>query len=299
MAAPTQPTPTTIVTEALNKYGIKVPTTAQLTRATDYGLELTKDTIWMFGKKWKSLLTTVYLKVVANQVLINLPTDFETFKDLTLLDGLQRGQIGVAPTTTSIPLQSMDSNPGQGQLGSQAVIGFETADATLVSGQSSTITAVNGAGTTLTLAPALSAAPTQGDSILIQDRQYPIDVKWIGEYDDLFYPTVKGYPMKAFQQQDATVGKLLFDRIPDRLYFARLRYYASLQMLDLAGTRYTTVLRRWKPVLVQGVYVWLLEDNSDDRLKDQMMKFTNMLKILVGREIDGVNQSDLQREVTD
>lgn len=299
MAAPTQPTPTTIVTEALNKYGIKSPTAAQITRATDYGLELTKDAIWLFGKKWKSLLTTVYMKVVANQVILNLPTDIEEIKDATLLDGLNRGQVGAVPTTTSIPLQSMDSNPTSGSLGSQAVLSYETSDATLVSGQSSTITAYNSATNTLTVSPAFSLAPTQGDAVLVQDRHYPLEIKWVSEYDKLFYPTIKSYPTHAYHQPDATVGKLLLSHIPDKSYFIRLRYYASLQMLDLAGTRYQTVLRRWKPVLVQGVFAWLLEDNSDDRHLSQLNKLTGMLKILVGREIDGVNLSDMQREVED
>lgn len=297
MAAPTQPTATLIVTEALNKYGIKSPTAAQLTRASDYGLELTKDLIWLKGKRWKNLLTEVYLKIIANQVVINLPTDFEDFKTITVMDGLIRGAVTGVPTTTSVPLTSLTSTPTSAQYGNRFIVSFEGAVAGLTGGQVSTLISVS--GSTATVAPAFSSAPATGDAVLISDRQYPADIKWVGEYDTMFYPSVKSYPTEFYHQPGATVGTLLLNRIPDQMYYARLRYYASLQMLDTAGTLYTTILRRWKPIFVQGVYCWLLEDNSDDRFMAQYNKLTQMLQVLTGREVDGINQSDQQRTVED
>lgn len=297
MGAPTQPTATLIVTEALNKYGIKSPTPAQITRASDYGLELTKDLIWMKGKRWKSLLAETYLKIVANQTIINLPADFEDFKTITVMDGLIRGAVTGSPTTTSIPLTSLDGTPSSANYGNRMIISYQGADSTLTSGQGTTLTAY--AAPNATVSPALSSAPASGDTVLISDRQYPANIKWVGEYDEMFYPSVIAYPTEFYHQPGTTVGTLLLNRIPDKVYYARLRYYISLQMLDTSGTRYSTILRRWKPVFVQGVYVWLLEDNSDDRFNAQMQKLGDMLKILVGREVDGVNQSDMQRTVED
>ena len=76
MAIPTQPTTTNIATEALKLYGIANPTTAEVTRAVTYGLEMVKSDLKDMGLEWGFLRKISYLPITAFHSKVQMPTDF-------------------------------------------------------------------------------------------------------------------------------------------------------------------------------------------------------------------------------
>jgi hypothetical protein len=88
MAIPSAPTATTIVTEALKrKLNGGTPTAAQITRATDYGLEKVKRDIMLICQSWRPLVTTATSVTVAGTATVDNPVDLEQHIEVTLDEG--------------------------------------------------------------------------------------------------------------------------------------------------------------------------------------------------------------------
>ena len=105
MAIPTAPTAATIVTEALTrKLNGGTPTAAEITRATNYGLEKVKRDFMLLTKKWKPLMQTAYDITKSDVAKYPLPTDCEAMISVGLIYGDHTGLLqdadGTAKTAT-------------------------------------------------------------------------------------------------------------------------------------------------------------------------------------------------------
>lgn len=317
MAGPTQPTATTIVTEALARYGVKSPTAAQISRAITQGLEYTKDLICLRSRKWNVLRFKSYYQVGPKQSIMRLPSDLGSITRIGVWDSdnyMLMGSPNVASQTT-IKLNNSETRTAS-QLEGKWIVFDSTAGSELVGAglvgvlpvYVSQIVRYTASTKSASVYPPVKYLGTTYSSYSILGYKTPVSVKMASEYlDDIHFPEIPGRPTQAYINDytewdtnavvDINGTSVQFDYTTDKCYTFEILHHLDLQQIDLSDARYNNVLRKWKALLTQGVFVWLLEDNSDDRMINQQEKFGNMLSILGGQEIEGYDVSDLQRTV--
>src|SRR6185369_8308026 len=87
MAIPTAPTVTSIVTQALKRATLRVPTTAMITDATDHALQEVKADLMLKAPTHPNLLTTATTVTTRGQQRYTVPSDYNVQQSITLLDG--------------------------------------------------------------------------------------------------------------------------------------------------------------------------------------------------------------------
>lgn len=293
MSAPTDPTLTTLCTEALKKAGHNSPTSAQITHAGDYYMEEIKADICLLSRKLKSLEITAAIPIPAGKRRFDRPTDFGMDLTLTLLDGTQTGT-AQSGSTSSITLAATATSAERDVLGRDILITSGTG----VNGFSHA-TAYNTSTKAATVYPNFTTAPSSDSGYLIVDRNYPIEIgpAFRGDLNSTPYNVQR--PSMAYPIGDESNGDFFFDSIPDKAYGLRMRYFVDLQTLDLASTRMTTLYRKWRTFWIQGVMAKELQMRDDERAALEMRKYEQGLSALIGREAPGLDLSTLQVTVSD
>jgi hypothetical protein len=256
MAIPTQPTATLITTEAYKIMGISSPTTAQITRATDYGMEIVKSDLKDLGLEWDFLRTTGYLVTTVGVGHVQLPTDFAKLISVRIMEGSHRGTAS-AGAASNITLESTYGG-GSDTVGKYIVITGGTG-----SGQSRQIKSYDSSTRIATVDSAWTTNPDNTSTYLIVDTFRELDHKNLYEASSsLTLPNRPGSPQKAFIKSDAAEGDIYFDVTPDKLYGIQVEYYADILKVDLSSTLYSRILRLLNGLFIQGVLVWLLQDDA-------------------------------------
>lgn len=264
MAIPTQPTSTTICTEAWKLLGVASPTTAQITRATDYGMELVKSDLKDLGLEWDFLRTTGYLVTTVGVNNVQLPTDFAKLVSAKIMDGSTR-QTAQTGASTTITLASAYAG------GSDTVGKFIILTGGTGSGQTRQIKSYVSGTKVATVDSAWSTTPDSTSTYLLVDTFQELSHKNLYEASSsLIMPNVAGKPTKAFIKSDSAEGDLYFDKTPDLLYGIELEYYADILKVDLSSTLYNRILRLLNGLLIQGVFVYLLQDDVRTTLERQV-----------------------------
>lgn len=263
MAIPTQPTATTITTEAYKLFGINTPTSAQITRATDYGLEIVKSDLKNMGLEWDFLRTTSYLPMTVGCSYVQLPTDYAKFLSARLIDGSSRGTAQSA-TSTTITLASTET-AGSDLVGKWIII----TSATTGSGGARQVTAYSTSTKVATLESAWDTTPTGTIVYLVADTWKELTHRPVFDYNSILNPTQPGTPSMCSIKSDAAEGDLYVEKSPDKIYVIALEYYADINKIDLTATLYSRILRLLNALFIQGVFVWLLQDDTRAVLETQ------------------------------
>lgn len=262
MSIPTQPTATLITTEAYKLFGISSPTSAQLTRATDYGLEIVKSDLRAMGLEWDFLRTTTWLPMTVGVSYVQLPTDYAKLISARILDGTRgTAQSYSAPTLT---LATADSG-GSEYVGRWVVITSATAG----SGQARQIKAYDSTTKAATLESSFDTAPTGTIVYLVVDNHTELDYRPVFDYNQLIQPGMAGKGAMCAIKSDSAEGDLYLDKAADKVYAIELEYYADINKIDLSSTLYSRILRLLNQLFIQGVFVWLLQDDSRMTIETQ------------------------------
>jgi hypothetical protein len=296
MAIPTQPTKTTISTEALRRfYNGATPPATEVTRAEDYGLEKVKRDIMLIGKKWRPLETLAWDITKEGVSKYTLPSDYEAIKSVTLLDGDHTGLLtGVDNVTTLAYTLAADEDITEEQaVGSYLLItsGTGVKQAVQIDDYSTTTKVVTGA-------EAFATAPVVGDGYMVVNWQRDLDIQPMVRREGITYATKTGKPTTCFISADSTYGHIEMYECADDVYGLRIRYFADLLRLDITGTLYSTLLRRWAGVFEQGVYVWKLGED-DDRYKTEWGVYDSMLRKLAAADLEDYYNPNLQIQVSE
>ena len=296
MAIPSQPTSTTIVTEAYKLYGISSPSTTEITRAIDYGMEWAKNEIWRVSHSWEPLKTVYYHPISEGLSKYTNPTDFDSHLSLTLLRGDHTGILSATSSTTTIFLaadEDASADDIEGHL--IAVITapslYQAAAAQCYLYNSSTNTCNMGSG--------YDSAPTGGLTYIIINYEKNLDEHPIIRRDKTYDWHTKSEPYAYFPISNTTYGEFELYPTPDRVYIIQHRYYANLLRLDLSGTLYSTILRRWQWIFTQGVFVWKLKQSDDSRYQNEYTQFKIMLSELRNKDSGMLDLTNLQATVSD
>jgi hypothetical protein len=284
MAAPTAPTAATLVAEALTRfYNGGTPDSAEITRGISYGLEKIKRDIMLLGKTWRPLLVTVYRTLTIGKSHYDNPSDFEANFSVNLMSGSHTGtaQAGAAGTITL----AADEDATVGRI--EGKYCFITGGAGV--DQARVVYDYNEATKIATVSENWATPPDNTSVYLICDTVQPLMPMDQATYQQYPYPGKKGTPKRYTSIETATCGQIAIYPVPDAVVGIQRKYYADLMQVDItegATTLYTAILTRWADVLEQGVYVWKLGED-DDRWSNENSLYQDMLKALMGRDLDG------------
>lgn len=299
MAAPTAPTLATIVAEGLAKAGIASPTSAQTSRGQDKFMEEIKNDIWMLCKELRTL-NQIAIQVATNgQSLYSFPTDFSSCQNVILMEGATRGT-AQAGGSTSITLAAADTSAETAVLGHEILIYSGTG-----SSQLRTCTAYNTSTKVATVSSAWSTNPDSTSKYIIIDKYTDLKELPVWEFDKLQYSRELGTPSHYFPMGDSDDGEYYIWRNPYNYsaptipYAFKVRYYANLMELDLAGTTVTTMYYRWRNVFIQGVMAKQMQSVKDTRATQEFNEYKRMLSMLVAKETYGTELQSLQMRVVE
>lgn len=292
MAIPTQPTASTIATEAFQLYARRNPTSAEITRVTEYGIELVKSDIMDRGSNWDFLRTVSYQPITQYISTYQSPTDYKKLISVRLLKGTRSGtaQTGAATTLT---LASTDSG------------GAETAGKWIL------ITGGTGANQALqckmyvsatkvaTMETSWTTTPDNTSTYLVVDTFEDLDLHTVYDRSFVTNPGRQGQPHSVFHLADATEGDLVLDCSPSLTTYAlELSYYADLLKMDTdtsTNPRYARVLRLLNGLFIQGVYTWLCQ--QDARYQIQRPLYEQKLQRAEGLYLYPNNESNMHSQV--
>lgn len=290
MAMPTQPTTTSICTEALTRYlNGATPTSADITRAGTYGFEKVKRDIMNLGRSWKPLISTCYDLTVEGIPQYSNPADFEKDFSVGLMTADREGLLSAVASASSVTLE-VDEDAIKTEVVGKLLL--------LTSGtyakEAQFVSAYNSTTRVCTMETAFSGAPSVNDGYMIVNSifdLYPLD---LALYDQFQHFGKTDEPKRFTQIPDGSVGKLALKPIPDDVYGIHRRYYVDLMKLDTTSTLYNTILRRWAGVFEQGVYVWKLTED-DDRYAAQNEMYQAMLMALMASDMEGFDPAALKQ----
>lgn len=290
MPIPSAPTLAEIVSEGLNKGGESSPKSALTSRATNQWINEIKNDMWAIGKKPKILHVTAYGIFNQGQSKYSNPSDFSSDLSLTILDGNVRGTAtGGSAATITLAADDISSTD---IIGKEIVILSGTGQASW-----SQIVSYNTTTKLASVTPNFTTAPASGSGYLIVDREYPVQSVPVFQRDAVPRVPYNGIADQFFPIGDEDYGEFILNKAPDKVYPARLRYYANIMRVDTDSQLFSTVLQQWRNVFTAGIEFKQLDDNDDDEATKAEARYNRYLAVLTrayGFEISG-----LQDRVTD
>lgn len=292
MAIPTQPTAAIIVTEALSrKLNGATPATADVTRATSYGLEMVKRAIMNMGHLWKPLILTTYDVSIEGVSRYANDSDFEKYVSITIMEGSQTGTLSAVTDSQNFVLAADEDVSKENAEGKFLLITSGTGV-----DQCEQIDDYTVSTKAVKLRAGYSTEPDTSSTYLICDEFRELEIKPMFRREGLVDYGRKDKPSMAVTYPDSTYGYFELYPVPDAVYGIKKTYFSDLRRLDITGDLYSTLLRRWAGVLEQGVYVWSLGED-DDRYPRESAIFAGMLQGLRARDLFMMDESNLQRTV--
>ena len=293
MPVPSNPTLEELVEEGLAKAGETSPDASMTARAEDVWMEEIKNDIWQLGKKPKSLHITSYGVFSQGQSRYSNPSDFSSDLSLTILDGSVRGT-AQAGSVSSITLAADGPTDETQVIGKGIIVLSGTGQ-----GSYSQITAYNGSTKVATVVPNFNTAPSSDSVYMVVDKEWPVEQRPVFEYDTQQNFPVNGIADRFYPVGDEDYGEFILNKAPDKVYGARLRYYANLMKIDTSSTLMSTLYHRWREIFVEGIRFKKIDDEDDDRSQTAEERYRRKMQAIIGRETYGMDISNLVDRVTD
>jgi hypothetical protein len=295
MAVPTAPTATSIVTEALTrKLNGAPPISADITRASSYGLEKVKRDIMRISRQWDPLRKEYYTIVTEGKSRYSLPGDCETILSITLLDYTHEDAFSAITSKSSLTLDAAEDLVEDDAEGHLLIIYGGTGE-----NQGAQIAHYSPTTKVVTLTNDLISTPATAASYLIADdykllNAHPsIRAEWISQRFEKMKPS--NYIVGPYSNTDDTQYFELVE-VPDKTYGLKIVYHADLRRLDTATNLYDTILRRWADIFEQGVYTWALGED-DNRYEREFQVYTKFLQDLKARDGYMMDQISIVRRI--
>lgn len=297
MAAPTAPTLVSLTTEALKKAGHSNPSSTQLTRAQNEFMQEVKNDIWMMGKKLKPLFKMGVLTLTEGQSRYSNPSDYASDMVMDVMFGTHTGTAQTG-AVGSVTLAATEDIGGTDIIGKDIVITSGTG----VNSMSQCVT-YSTSTKIASVSPNFTTTSANGDGYMVVDTYHQLIQKPDWENSRRSSTVEQGEPLYYYPIGDADYGEFILHPVPytsdSRVYAVRMKYYANLLTLDLAGTLMATLYDRWRNLWTQGVYVKQLQSDDDNRALAEEQKYFNLLQAMIMRETYGLDMSNLSCTVSD
>jgi hypothetical protein len=264
MTTPTDPTATSLTTEALKKIGVTSPSATELSRSATWVQELFND-LWMRAfRDGNTRLVSLQNETVQistkGKNSIDLAEDFDEEISVVILDGNYRGTCQTGSTSTTAKLSSSETVTAATAIGKLLLITGGTG-----SGQYRRITDYDATTKIATVESAWTSTPDTTSTYLVVNNPKQIDEDNVKVLDENNLAASIGRPT-GFAKFNR---KMYFDRPFDlSTYGVFYKYFMNINQVDLtegASTRITRLYRNWHTVLDAGLQWKALADKDDAR----------------------------------
>lgn len=292
MSAPSNPTLSELVAEALKKAGEYDPSTDTVDRAEDKWMEEIKQDIWRRGKKLKNLMITSHGVATIGKSRYSNPSDYSSDLSITLLDGNIAGT-ATAGGSASLTLQAGDGSTEELIIGKDLLITGGTGLASL-----SRIVSYNESTRVATVSPNFKSTPASSSTYLIVDYEYEVKSEHMSNYQ-YYVQTYRDRPTIYFPVGDEDYGEFIFNCPPDKAYGIRFNYYANIMKMDLSSTWLSNLYLQWRNVWIHGIMWKKFQDANDDRESMYFQLYNKEINDLVNLETYGADISNITDRITD
>lgn len=295
MAAPTSPTLTNIVSEALQNTGLTTSTTQYTTfktRAETYWAEEIKNEIAERTKILKNLHTTGIKKIFRGISRYSFPTDYARLLSARLIYGINQrtAQTGGA---SSITLASAETVSSDFMLGREIAILAGTG-----SEQIGTVLSYDSSTKVATMNSAWTTTPGASSEYMIVEEYTKLETREVWEFDNIANPIGQQQPSQIHILGDNDYGEFQLDHAPDKIYAAYLRYFVNLMTVDLASTLMTTIYQKYRNVFLTGIEAKALKNRGDNEYPARLREYRDALSLMIAAETIGTDTSNLQTTVS-
>ena len=286
MAKPTNPTLTSLCTEALRKTGIGTPSGTLLTRAEDEWMEEIKNDIMNTAYKEGSIKFAT-LADCDHQISTtglnrySFPSNFLTEDTIEILDGTHT-DTATAGGNTSITLAADEDVSEEGIVGKKILI---------VSGTSAeSLRRCIAYSTTTKIVTVDSAWDTNPDATsvyLINDTTHKLKEWSLDDFTDQTNRFTVGRPQYYHKFCDRVNNYFFFDKPPDKsTYGIHVYYYLNLHDVDLTEdtTLISKLYQNWHGVFEAGILWKAFFDADDDRVTNAFLNYERAKKNLIMQE---------------
>ncbi len=274
MAIPSDPSVTSIVTEALRRGGRTTPNSTQIVAAIEHQFREVKSDITQRSSRHQALETQIAIPTFDGQSRYTWPTDADDIRSITLVTSDSTtywqgaAQTGAATSITLHASFSQDPSDVKGKFVFLPVTGqiaqiLSYTNATKVAGLDRTWVTNPGVGTSYHIG-------------LQHDKIYSMDKPW--GYDTLTAPFGRGTPRRA-----ALVGREIWtDVAADKTYVLWVDYWSNLDRIDEVGAVFLRHLRDYRSLWIQGVTVKTMQRFDEDRYQSELQVYGDMLNAYAG-----------------
>lgn len=291
MSAPTLPTIDDIVEEGLSQAKNNNPSSTKLARAKNEWMEQIKNDISRLARRPRWLQITSHGILTRGRSRYSNPTDFGHDLSLVLLDGSVTGT-AQAGSSSSITLQTGSTVSESDMVGHDILVTAGTGVASL-----SQCTAYDTSTLVATVTPNFNTAPGAGSTYIVVTNEYEVSPGHV-RVSDASKIVSRGLPETFSQIGDEDYGEFVFDRPLDKSYGARLRYYADIGRLDLAGAHIQTLYYKWRNLWIAGIKAKELAENDDTEAGAAENAYRGHLNLLRADQY-GMDLNNLQAKVVD
>ena len=291
MAAPTDPTLATIVSEAFKKVNIDSPSSAKTTRGQDYFCEEVKDDIWRrkdrFGRsvRYKTLQSEDMIITTVGISKYDWPSDFDELISISFLDGTHTGTASAGAAGT-ITLESGEDASESDVVGNYILFTGGTGAKTygqITTYSTSTLIATPGAN--------WSTAPSTDTTYRIINNIQELEEEGMEDMGTLGTSFSTGDPNSFAKIYEDENDRYILDKAPDASTYGLLvRYYVNIHKIDLAGTLMTKIYRNWRDCLVYGVATKIAESEDDSKYAVLKGEYEARVSDLIAKEVPYSNQ---------
>jgi hypothetical protein len=254
MAIPSDPTVSTIITDALKHAGIYNPTTAQVTEMMSGGFQTIKSELWATTTRDRLIETSVMVLLPIGSGQVDTPADFdhETILDVysCAANMAFTATAGAASSVTAATTFSADISSIRG------LYLFLTSGTGL--GQYRQITGYDDTTKIVTVTPAWTVTPAAATTAFIGHlkRRLVMDDPdgWSSsiQYPNQGFPT--RYRLRGVSPLNTDTPAIELMPVPETANYALvLTYGPNLTRLDEAGTLFVKHLRERRTIWIQGL----------------------------------------------
>lgn len=291
MSAPSYPTLSDIISEGFSKAGVDNPGSTLTTRATNvWAEEIKDDIIQSSGRKLKPLYTERIAICTVGVSKYDNPSDFLSDMSLEMLDG----DTGTAQGGTSSTITLSASETNTDLVGREIII-----TSGLGVRQIRQIISYDTSTKIATVSESFSTSPDATSGYMLVKYKSPV-------YDDIPANMAldqsmmqSGKATRYYPIGSATYGAFVLNRVPDKAYAMRQRYYADLKRIDTSGDLMSTLYDKWRNVWTMGIAKRAAEhENTVDRDRFAA-QYQREIMANIPQEMDGKDVNWLTERVGD
>lgn len=273
MALPDNPTSLSLIAEGMRRALGRTATSGEQARALDEWVEEIKNEVWFTSTTHELLELTKFQVITEGTQRYAVPSDYESLHSLIVLDGSPRDTARAGANNT-ITLASVDSEGSAGRIGKEIILISGTG-----SGQRRTITGYNTDTKVATVDSNWVTNPDSATGYVIVFEYANIDIEDQHSFNKYIQRTYRGRPEHA-----GVFGNEIYLRpVPEKSYGLLTNYWVNIQQLDKNSSAYTIMLRKWRALFVEGIYIKTLQDEDDARYAQELPVYTGMLSIITGK----------------